>query len=88
MREAFHFYATVRRWPRFDIQIIPELLLNNRKKLIESLKWLLKSHIKDIILFCGQKDLANILNEVQKKQLKFRHFKKLFVRVEVTVMLI
>lgn len=63
VREAFHFYATVRRWPRFDIQIIPELLLNNRKKLIESLKWLLKSHIKDIILFCGQKDLANILNE-------------------------
>ncbi|XP_073257568.1 glutamate receptor 2-like [Porites lutea] len=63
MREASHFYATMRRWPRFDIHIIPELVLNDRKKLRESLKRILHSHIRDIVIFCDQRDLAHIMNE-------------------------
>lgn len=66
MREASHFYATMRRWPRFDIHIIPELVLNDRKKLRESLKRILHSHIRDIVIFCDQRDLAYIMNEVHK----------------------
>ena len=65
VREASHFYAKARRWPRFDIQMIPELILNDREQLRVSLRWLLKSHIKDIILFCDERDLAAIMNEVQ-----------------------
>lgn len=66
MREASHFYATMRRWPRFDIHITPELVLNDRKKLRESLKRILHSHIRDIVIFCDQRDLAHIMNEVHK----------------------
>lgn len=66
MREASHFYATMRRWPRFDIHIIPELVLNDRRKLRESLKRILHSHIRDIVIFCDQRDLAHIMNEVHK----------------------
>lgn len=67
VREASHFYAKARRWPRFDIQMIPELILNDRKQLRKSLTLLLKSHVKEIILFCDQRDLAGIMNEVHNK---------------------
>lgn len=45
--------------------MIPELILHDREQLRKSLRWLLKSHIKDIILFCDKRDLTAIMNEVQ-----------------------
>lgn len=63
-REASYFYAKARRWPRFNIEMIPELILTDRNQLRNPLTALRKSHIKEIILFCDHRDLADIMNEV------------------------
>ena len=61
---ASTFFAEARKWPRYKAQMMPELLLHEKKKLRESLTTLLKSHIKQVILFCDHKDLVTIMNEV------------------------
>ncbi|KAK2574075.1 Glutamate receptor 2 [Acropora cervicornis] len=62
-RLASTFFAEARKWPRYKAQMMPELLLHEKKKLTESLTTLLKSHIKQVILFCDHKDLVTIMNE-------------------------
>lgn len=63
-REASYFFAKARRWPRFNTEMIPELILTDRNQLRNPLTALSKSHIKEIILFCDHRDLADIMNEV------------------------
>ncbi|KAK2574078.1 Glutamate receptor 2 [Acropora cervicornis] len=63
IKQASHFFAKARRWPRFDVYMIPELQLHDREELRRSLMSLRKSHIKDIVLFCDQRDLVTIMNE-------------------------
>ncbi|XP_027060273.1 glutamate receptor ionotropic, kainate 2-like [Pocillopora damicornis] len=63
VREASYFYAKAKRWPRFNIKMIPELILNDREKLHSSLTELFRSRIKEIILLCDQRDLYHIMNE-------------------------
>ncbi|XP_068679822.1 glutamate receptor ionotropic, kainate 2-like isoform X2 [Montipora foliosa] len=63
VKQASHFYAKARRWPRFDIHMIPELAVHDRGELGKSLTFLRKSLIKDIILFCDERDLVTIMNE-------------------------
>ena len=63
-RQASLFFAKVRKWPRFNAEMMPELPLHDRYKVREALTALLKSHIKQVILFCDQKDLPEIMNEV------------------------
>ena len=46
------------------MHMIPELQLHDREELRRSLMSLRKSHIKDIVLFCDQRDLGTIMNEV------------------------
>ena len=69
-RLASTFFAEARKWPRYKAQMMPELLLHEKKKLRESLTTLLKSHIKQVILFCDHKDLVTIMNEVGNHDLK------------------
>lgn len=69
-RLASTFFAEARKWPRYKAQMMPELLLHEKKKLRESLTTLLKSHIKQVILFCDHKDLVTIMNEVGNHELK------------------
>lgn len=63
-RQASLFFATVRKWPRYNAEMMPELPLNNQYKVREALTALLKAHIKQVVLFADQKDLATIMNEV------------------------
>ncbi|XP_068747188.1 glutamate receptor 2-like isoform X2 [Montipora capricornis] len=75
-RQASIFFAEARKWPRYKAEMMPELLLHNRKKLRESLTTLLKSHIKQVVLFCDQTDLITIMNEalfvgINDKELKW-----------------
>lgn len=63
-RQASLFYAKIRKWPRFNAEMMPELTLNNQYKMREALTALLKAHIRQVILFADQKDLAAIMNEV------------------------
>ena len=58
------FFAKVRKWPRYNAEMMPELPLNNQYKVREALTALLKAHIKQVVLFADQKDLATIMNEV------------------------
>ena len=44
--------------------MIPELAVHDRGELGKSLTFLRKSLIKDIILFCDERDLVTIMNEV------------------------
>ena len=46
------------------MHMIPELQLHDREELRRSLMSLRKSHIKDIVLFCDQRDLVTIMSEV------------------------
>lgn len=64
VREASYFYAKAKRWPRFNIKMIPELILDDREQLHSSLTELFRSRIKEIILLCDQRDLYHIMNEV------------------------
>lgn len=63
-RQASVFYAAARKWPQYNAEMMPELPLDNKYKLREALTALLKSHMKQVILFSDQKDLTNIMNEV------------------------
>ena len=69
-RLASIFFAEARKWPRYKAQMMPELLLHDGKKLRESLTTLLKSHIKQVVLFCDHKDLITIMNEVGNHNMK------------------
>ena len=63
LRQASFFYAEVRE--PFNAEMMPELLLlDDKRKLERSLTTLLKSHIKQVILFCDQNDLTTIMNAV------------------------
>lgn len=63
LRQASFFYAEVRE--PFNAQMMPELLLlDDKRKLERGLTTLLKSHIKQVILFCDQNDLTTIMNAV------------------------
>ena len=63
LRQASFFYAEVRE--PFNAEMMPELLLlDDKKKLERGLTTLLKSHIKQVILFCDQNDLTTIMNAV------------------------
>ena len=64
-RLASIFFAEACKWPQYEAQMMPELLLHDKTKLRESLTTLLKSHIKQVILFCDHKDLITIMNEVR-----------------------
>ena len=63
-RQASVFYALARKWTQYNAEMMPELSLDNEYKLREALSSLLKSHIKQVILFSDQKDLTKIMNEV------------------------
>lgn len=69
-RLASTFFAEANKWPTYKAQMMPELLLHEKEKLRESLTTLLKSHIKQVILFCDHKDLVTIMNEVGNHELK------------------
>ena len=64
-RQASVFYASARKWAQYDAEMMPELPLNNKNKLRVALTALLKSHIKQVILFSDQGDLTKIMNEVR-----------------------
>lgn len=64
-RQASFFFAEARKWPRYNAEMMPELPLNDTKKTREALTALLKSHIKQVVLFCNEKDLVYIMNEVR-----------------------
>ncbi|XP_029201413.2 glutamate receptor 2-like isoform X1 [Acropora millepora] len=75
-RLASTFFAEANKWPTYKAQMMPELLLHEKEKLRESLTTLLKSHIKQVILFCDHKDLVTIMNEalfvgINDKELKW-----------------
>ena len=64
-RQASVFYASARKWTQYNAEMMPELPLDNTYKLREALTALLKSHIKQVILFSDQRDLTKIMNEVR-----------------------
>ena len=63
-REAWYFFAKAQLWPRFSIEMIPELILTNKSQTRNALTALRKSHIKEIILFRDHRVLPDIMNEV------------------------
>ncbi|KAM7434376.1 hypothetical protein ABFA07_015550 [Porites harrisoni] len=75
LRQASFFYAEVRE--PFNAEMMPELLLlDDKRKLERGLTTLLKSHIKQVILFCDQNDLTTIMNAalyvgINDKELKW-----------------
>lgn len=59
------FYSEARKWPEYNAEMMPELPLDDKYKLREALTALLKSHIKQVILFSDQNELTRIMNEVK-----------------------